>query len=239
MLPKKLYLLFVLFSAGCFGQSVKQELVNINKAYYANTSYMLTIDVKCFKESNTKPISDNKTVVYKAKDKYLYKTESSENMVNADYKVTIDHKRKLMVVSKAGEKNSNKKQADLSIYDKKETQMEFDSVLSHYKLVELKKVNDKTNGISFEFKAGQYTKAFIEYDKKTYEVTKMEFYTIQTDPKTKLTQEYKYVILQNYSHNKNIDKTVFDSSNYFTIKNTEPVGVNKYAGYEIINYLKR
>jgi hypothetical protein len=220
-----------------YSQNVKDEILNINKAYLKSKDIALETITKAYTEDDSKPEKEMKTELYKLNENYLSKTGASETMINKKYKVNIDVNKKIIIISNI---NTHQKNPDNSIsnFDEKAFNVSMDTVLTLYKEVKINKINATTNQVEFIFKSGIYDIVKVSYDNTTYIV---KDYYVKLRPSGKSSKEkeiLKYLITYNYFPKEKLQKIKFDESNYVIINKGNVTPVLKYSGFKIINNIK-
>lgn len=226
-------LLFICLTSSLIAQDIKQEIININKKYFEQNESAVEVISQAFVGDSKDPVNESKMTVYKKPGKYLYINGPSESMANNNYRLNVDHNKRIIIVTKLINKAPTGKKSDAEIFDSKEFNLKLDTVMTLYKRVSINSKNETTNEIVFQLKESNYSIIKISYDKKTYVV---KDYFIKTNPIAVKGQniEYSYFIKNNFLSNK-VANSMFNELNYITIKNKQILPNSKYASYKIVN----
>lgn len=223
----------IFFPAFFVGQNIKQEIINLNKMHYKEANASIEVVSKVFEDNNPKAIQESKVISYKARGKYRYVNGSSESMANDDFKINVDHNRKIIIVSKINKKTLEEKNPDLEGFDKKSFALALDTVLNLYKDISIKKVDESINEISFVLKQGNFDVVTVSYDSKTYKVLQC---FVKLKPVSGQQHNYSCRIKYNYLPNESPDSEKFDESNFITVQKKKIAPVSKYAQYKLIDH---
>lgn len=199
----------------------------------------MEVERGAYLDKNAKPTSESKITIYKMDDKVLFKSGTVESLSNSDYKINIDHTKKTIIVGKIKRDKSIKKNK-MELFNEKDLKLKLDTVISFYKEVKVRSVDERSNEIEFVFKNGNIESARITYDKNTYVISD---YFINMNPNTSLKAKEKHQYsfhIKNHYLNKNIlTNKLFSESNYISISKDVILPSKKYSGYKIINNTKQ
>ncbi len=215
------------------GQNAKQEIINLNKSHHKQNNVSMEMVSKVFEDNNSNPIQETKVIAYTAPGKYRYINASSESMANNDYKINVDHNRKIIIVGKITKQAPFDKNPNVEIFDKQDFSLKLDTVLKLYSSVVVKKINETTNEISFTLKTGSFDIIKVSYDSKTYKVQQC-FLRSRTLPDQQ--HSYSCLIKYNYLPTENQKSEKFDSSNFILVQKKKITPVSKYAEYKLIDH---
>lgn len=233
--------LFSVLTLLAWSQDPARELININKSFYKSDEIAIQVVVKYFIDNAVKPAKEMKTEIYKTQAGYLNKTANYESMGNKNYRINIDHQKKVMVISESTPNPNKTKKADIDMFDKENFKLSLDTVMSYYKKVTVKNIDKATNELLFIFKSGMYEYIKVTYDKSTYQVSgyfiKLNSTTL-SNKKELGNHEYTYVITNRYLDKKTLSKKTFNESNYVNISKHEISPSINYAGYRLVNNIK-
>ena len=234
----KLVIIVNFISCLCFAQNIKQELLNINKAFLKNTNIGIISTTKAFVNGESKTHSETKMEVYKWNNNSLTRYENTEVMVNTNYKINVNDKNKIITINKINPKIKNDKES-ISKFNDNAFYQAIDTVLSVYKEVKINKINEFTNEIVFVFKSGMYDKVSVSYDRATYFIKTYRVALNANNVSIKKQKVTNYDITNVYLSNDVLKKIKFDEKQYVTITNENIVPSKKYSGFTIINNIKK
>lgn len=240
---KKYNILFILILFGYIsrGQDPVNEIININKSFYDDMNIAMEVTTKYFIDNNVKATKETKTIIYKLPGCFLNKTSDFESMANKHYKINVNHNRKTIIIASVNNHSSSQNSQTVSNENEnKSFKMALDTVLSYYKKVEVKKIDEKNNEIIFLFKKGIYESIKIIYDRKTYLVYNYLMKTSPTSNKSKDGKEhqYSYSITNKYLNKSLLSQKLFNENNYVIIKKQEVIPSMQFIGYKVVNNIK-
>lgn len=232
-----IFFIYVTLISFCLcSQDAKQEILNINKAYIKQSNVAVQTITKIYYANVDKPAEITKSEYYKYNGNYLSVLGFSETMCNSKYKINIDVKKKIIIVNPINKKQ-NKKEPSIDNFNEKEFNLSMDTVLSLYKSVKTKSIDENTNQIEFVFKSGAYHTVRVSYDKKTYRLK--DYYVKLNNSNSKEKQINWYTISYTYLDESKLKKMKFEESNYVKIENGKITPIQKYNGFTIINNIKK
>jgi hypothetical protein len=234
-------LLLSMLTLFAWSQDPARELININKSFYKNSDVAMQVTVRYFIDNADKPNKESKTEIYKNSSGYLHKTANYESMTNSDYRINIDHQKKVMVIARVNRPDAKTKKVDVDLFEKENFRLTLDTVMSYYKKVTVKNVDKNTNELLFTFKSGMYDYIRVSYDKTTYLVN--GYYiklnpAAMTDKKDAANHQYSYTITNKYLDKKTLSKKLFNEDNYVSINKQQITPSINYAGYRLVNNIK-
>lgn len=234
-----LFILCVLSTFFNYSQNVKDEILNLNKAYSTSNDVGMETITRIFTEGSDKPSEETKTELYKLKGNYLSRAGSSETMFNKKFKINLDVNKKIIIIYSINKYNEGANST--KNFDEKAFKLSMDTMLNAYKEVNLSKVNENTNQVEFKFKSGIYNFIKVSYDTKTYRVKDC---TIKLNPSQSNSKDkkelLKYVITYNYLSKDKLEKIRFNQSDYVIIdKDNNVLPALKYKGFTVINNIKK
>jgi hypothetical protein len=238
MKSKLIYIFLVIAFMRISAQSPSSEVVKINKAFHKYNNVAMEIISSAYQDDRKEAISESKTQVFKLPGKYLYKNKGSESMANDNYKINLDHNKKIIIVSKVTRKAPDDKHPKVGVFDQQNFQLTLDTIMSYYKDVKVKSVNEKNNELTFVFKDGMYESIKVSYDKKSYLVND---YVIFINNKNAEGEDHRftYNIKHTYLNPSVLSSKVFDEKNYITVQKGLITPSSKFPDYKIIDNTKK
>lgn len=233
MKKKKLGIIILyLLTRFCFSQNMKDEIININKAYYKTTEIAIQMHSKVFKENSTSPFQESKVTMYRTPGNYLYINGTTESMANYNYKLSVNHSKKVIMVNKVTSKAPVNKNPQGEFFDKEKFGLQLDTMLAKYESTSIKTLNENIRELKFKMREGPFEVITIRYNTKTYDV--LEF-ICKTRPNEIDKEVYICVVKNSYLEKTAIKNFMFSEKRFITIKNKKIIPVEKYAEYRIVN----
>lgn len=235
---KKLILMLALLPLLADAETIPETIRNINKAFYSEDKLALGIETHVYRDRKEQP-GEPALMVYRLNSSFLYKTDDTESLLNGSYLVNVDHKRKMIVISPPLKGQPGVDPVKMFSGGPGLTKA-LDSLLSFYKHVSIKSINETTSELTFEFKSGAYESVSVQYDVSSYRTESISVYMrpVQEGSRNEKHQ-YHYLIKNNYQPSGAVSKAIFSESNYFTIRKDQVVPAARYKSYVIINNITK
>lgn len=233
-------LALIVYSFTAWSQDPVREIININKSFYDDKDIAIEVTSKSFIDDLTVPSKESKTTIYKIAGNYLYKTANFESMANKYYKINVNHQKKNIIIASVSNKAPQNKKTTSDELEKPAFKMSLDTILSYYKKVEIKNMDEAKNEIIFYFKSGMYDYIKINYDKKSYLVYSyfMKLNATMENSKDGKKHSYSYKITNRYLDKNMLSKKLFSESNYVIINKQEIIPSQLLNGYKVVNNTK-
>ena len=209
-------------------ETIKNEIIALNKKYYSVNSFNMDITTNAYDPSTGALLKTSKMTIIQTPDKFFTKDDLSESMANLKYKVSIHNRKKLIAISELASKSPDESKKSLEIVSGNNYALKLDTILDFYKDIQFRDLGNSKRELTFFFKEGNIRQSIVIYDKTNYRVSEVQMILLDRG------KELKYALKYDYHGKETITKDIFNEGKYFTFKKGKIVLNEKYADYKLI-----